>query len=95
MTNNTFLLTKFYYARFYAVRTLDEELYAEQLYSIIDADPDILPQYSLITQIAKNKAEIWLKKKVIGIRINSDRWNGVRADNLITKKKASKGIKIL
>ncbi|MFC1849458.1 TRAP transporter TatT component family protein [candidate division CSSED10-310 bacterium] len=63
LTDHKFLLTKVYYARFYAVRLLDEELFTRLLTDVIEADVNILPHYTLITTIAKKKAQLWLTKK--------------------------------
>ena len=56
-TKGKFLLTYIYYARFYAMKTLDEELFNELLAQIENTPVDILPGYQLLNAIAKQKAE--------------------------------------
>lgn len=51
-----FLLTYVYYARSYAVQTLNEAWFVELLMKVGEASPDILPQVGLANAIAKRKA---------------------------------------
>jgi hypothetical protein len=60
---NSFLLARYFYARFYAYRMLDDVLFAETLEGVIDAElPDDDP-YRLLNLIAKDKARSLLKEK--------------------------------
>ncbi|MCK5076107.1 MAG: hypothetical protein KAR38_07005 [Calditrichia bacterium] len=63
LTDNKFLITKVFYARFYAVQVQEAELYEKLLQEVLDADLEILPEYRLINKIAKQKAQLWLNKK--------------------------------
>jgi tetratricopeptide (TPR) repeat protein len=51
-----FLLANLYYAKFYAVAMLDQELFDSQLKKIEEAPADILPEARLANAIAKYKA---------------------------------------
>jgi hypothetical protein len=57
-----FLLPYVYYARYYATRTFDAELFTSTLNKIIAAPDDILPEQRLPNAIAKQKASILLQK---------------------------------
>jgi hypothetical protein len=57
-----FLLPYVYYARYYATRTFDAELFISTLNKIIATPDDILPEQRLPNAIAKQKASILLKK---------------------------------
>jgi len=63
LTDNKFLMTQVYYARFYAVQVQEVELYEKLLNEVIEADLEILPEFRLINQVAKQKAQLWLNKK--------------------------------
>ena len=63
ITGNKFLIIKVFYARFYAVQIQDADLYEKLLTEVLDANLEILPEFRLINQIAKQKAELWLDKK--------------------------------
>jgi len=56
ITSEKFLMAYVYMARYYAVNTLNEDLFDEALKMVIDAPADILPGYELMTSVAKNKA---------------------------------------
>jgi hypothetical protein len=63
ITGKNFLLTYIYYARFYAAKTLNEELF-DQLLAIVDETPaGVLPDYQLLNMIAKKKAGFLKKHK--------------------------------
>ncbi|MCI0495663.1 TRAP transporter TatT component family protein [candidate division KSB1 bacterium] len=57
-----FLLPYVYYARYYATRAFDAELFASTLNKILAASDDILPEQRLPNAIAKQKASILLQK---------------------------------
>lgn len=58
----SFLLTKFYYARFYATGTLNEDLFVSLLSEVLNTPLDALPEYALINHIAQEKARLLMKK---------------------------------
>ncbi len=57
LTDGKFILAYVYYARFYAVTTLNEELFDSLLDKVEQAPDDVLPGYELITAFAKQKAK--------------------------------------
>ncbi|MCK5077346.1 MAG: hypothetical protein KAR38_13275, partial [Calditrichia bacterium] len=61
--DSKFLITKVFYARFYAVQVQDAELYENLLQEVLDADLEILPDFKLINKLAKQKAQLWIDKK--------------------------------
>lgn len=63
ISDGKFLIAKVYLARYYAVNTLDEELFDQTLKEVLDAPHDILPGYELLTSVAKDKAQKLLDKK--------------------------------
>jgi len=63
ITENKFLLTYIYYARFYAAKTLDEALFDELLAVVENTAADVLPGYQLLNMIAKKKANILRQQK--------------------------------
>jgi len=63
ITGKKFLLTYIYYARFYAAKTLNEELF-DELLAIVETTPaDVLPGYQLLNMIAKKKANFLKQQK--------------------------------
>jgi len=58
-----FLLTYVYYARSYAVATLDETLFSELLGKVDQASLDISPRDRLANAIAKRKAKVLLARQ--------------------------------
>jgi len=58
LTEGKFLLTYVYYARSYAVQTLDEALFTELLQKVQDTPADVLPEARLPNMIAKRKASL-------------------------------------
>ncbi len=62
LTEGKFLLTYIYYARFYAAKTLDEDLFNQFIVKVEDTPADVLPEYQLLNMIAKKKAK-YLKTK--------------------------------
>lgn len=63
MNGGRFLMTYVYFARSYAVQTLDEVLFEELLGRVNSASLEILPEFRLANAIAKRKAELLLSKK--------------------------------
>ena len=62
VTKGNFLLSYVYYAKYYAAKTLDEELYRKQLKFVKDTPDSVLPGEQLLNAIAKKKAEFLLSK---------------------------------
>ena len=58
-----FLMTYVFYARSYAVQTMDETLFEELLTTVQNASLEILPKFRLANAIAKRKAALLLAKK--------------------------------
>lgn len=63
ISEGRFLIAKVYLARYYAVNTLDEELFDRTLSEVMNAPQDILPGYELLTSVAKDKAQRLLERK--------------------------------
>ncbi len=57
LTSGKFLLTKVFYAQYYAVQTQDRELFESLLGEVIAAPDDVLAGQSLATRVAKQKAK--------------------------------------
>jgi hypothetical protein len=56
ITQGKFLLTHIYYAKYYAIKTFDEELFDKLIKHIDDTPAGSLPGYELLNMIAKKKA---------------------------------------
>ena len=56
LTGGNFLLSYIYYAKYYAAKMLDEELFDAQLLKVEQTPVDVLPGYQLLNVIAKKKA---------------------------------------
>ena len=56
ISNGKFLLSKLYFAQFYAVPTQQEELFERTLKEILEAPIDLLPEERLANQVAKKRA---------------------------------------
>jgi len=63
LNQNKFLLAYIYMAKYYAAKVLDEELFDQYLKAVEEAPADIIPEMTLISQIAKRKAELLNKSK--------------------------------
>jgi hypothetical protein len=63
ISDGKFLIAKVYIARYYAVSTLDEELFDKLLTEVLQAPQDILPGYELLTSVAKDKAQKLMERK--------------------------------
>jgi len=63
ISDGKFLIAKVYLARYYAVSTLDEDLFDRTLSEVLNAPQDILPGYELLTSVAKDKAKKLMNRK--------------------------------
>ncbi len=63
ITENKFLLTYIYMAKYYAAKILDESLFDQYLAYVENASIDVLPGMELLNQIAKRKADYLRKMK--------------------------------
>ena len=63
LNGGTFLMTHVYYAKSYAVQTLDEELFVSLLETVRDTPLEILPENRLANNVAKRKAEQLLARR--------------------------------
>jgi len=62
ISEGKFLMTRVFYARYYAVSELDEELFKNELHKVIETPGDILPEYRLLNEVAKKKARLYLSQ---------------------------------
>jgi len=58
ITKGQFLLTQVYQAKFFAAKTLDEELFDKLIQEIDNFDIGTKPEIALFNQIAKKKAAL-------------------------------------
>lgn len=63
LTESKFLLTYVYYAKFYAAKLDDPELFTTLLTHVLETPADILPQQRLVNEVAKLKAQHLLEKR--------------------------------
>ncbi len=63
LTKGRFLLSYVYAARFYAAKTLNEQLFDAYLQKVLNSPDDLLPEMRLLNQVAKQKARRLLKQK--------------------------------
>ncbi len=63
MNRGRFLMTYVYYARSYAVQTLNEALFDELLTKVRNESLEVLPEFRLANAIAKRKAEALIQRK--------------------------------
>ncbi len=63
ITQGKFLLTYVYYARYYAAKILDEDLFNQFVVKIEETPADVLPEYQLLNMIAKEKVKYLNKIK--------------------------------
>ncbi|MFH1728232.1 MAG: TRAP transporter TatT component family protein [Pseudomonadota bacterium] len=61
-TQEKFFLHKYYYAKYYAVRVQDQDLFKKMLSDVINGDLEILPSFRLMNKIAQVKAKALLAK---------------------------------
>ena len=62
ITKGNFLLSYVYYAKYYAAKTLDEDLFKKYLKIVKETPEDVLPGEQLLNAIAKKKADFLLTK---------------------------------
>jgi len=62
VTKGNFLLSYVYYAKYYAAKTLDEDLFKKHLNTVLETPNDVLPGEQLLNAIAKKKANFLLSK---------------------------------
>ena len=63
LNQKKFLLAYIYMAKYYAAKVLDEDLFDQYIKIVEEAPVDIIPEMTLISQIAKHKAELLIKSK--------------------------------
>ncbi|MFQ5512665.1 MAG: TRAP transporter TatT component family protein [Candidatus Krumholzibacteriia bacterium] len=63
VSEGKFLLANYFYARFYAYRIQDDEIFEQALREVIAQPDTILPEYRLLNAIAKQKATRLLGEK--------------------------------
>jgi hypothetical protein len=63
ITKGKFLMSYLYYARFYAAKILDEDLFDQFIVKINDTPAEVLPEYQLLNVIAKKKAQYLIAKR--------------------------------
>jgi hypothetical protein len=63
ISDGEFLMAYVYYAQYYAVTTLNEELFEEMLQKVENAPMDIMPGYELMTSLAKRKGKDLMARK--------------------------------
>lgn len=62
ITKGNFLLSYVYYAKYYAAKILDEDLFRKYLKIVKETPEDVLPGEQFLNAIAKKKAEFLLSK---------------------------------
>ncbi|MCP4605777.1 MAG: hypothetical protein GY847_35525 [Proteobacteria bacterium] len=62
LSNEKFLMTKYFFAKYYCQQTLDQKLFEKLLNEIIDAPKGLFPEQELSNALAKEKAVRLLKK---------------------------------
>ena len=63
ITKGNFLLTYIYYIKYYAIKTLNEELFDQMIEKINETPADVLPGFQLLNMIAKKKAAYLIKNR--------------------------------
>ena len=63
ISNGRYLMAKFLLVKYYAAPNKDRELFENTLQEIISAPPDLFPEQRLANELAKRRAERWLKRK--------------------------------
>lgn len=61
LSNGKFLMHHLFYAKYYAVRTQDKDLFLDLLKMIKDAPEDVVPDLCAVTNVCKMKAEKLMK----------------------------------
>jgi hypothetical protein len=62
-TQGKFLLTYIYYIKYYAIKTLNDNLFDQMIQYLRETPADILPGFQLLNMVAKKKAEFLAKKR--------------------------------
>lgn len=62
ISNGKYLMAKFLLAKYYSVSVQDRELFEHTLQEILSAPPDLFPEQRLANELAKRRAERWLKR---------------------------------
>ena len=62
ISNGKYLMAKFLLAKYYAIPVQDRELFDRTLQAILSAPPDLFPEQRLANELAKRRAERWLKR---------------------------------
>lgn len=62
-TDGRFLLAKYFFARFYCHRVLDDELFETTLRDVINQPDDLWPEYRLLNVLAIEKSRQLIKEK--------------------------------
>ena len=57
------LIFQVFYAEYYCRQQLDEEGFVAALREVLDAPPDLEPEYRLLNEVAKKKAAILMERK--------------------------------
>jgi hypothetical protein len=63
LTDRKFLLTYIYYAKFYAMKTLDEDLFDQLMKKVTETPANVLPEFQLLNVIAKDKAQRLISRR--------------------------------
>ena len=61
INSGKYLMAKFLLAKYYAIPVQDRELFEHTLQEILSAPPDLFPEQRLANELAKRRAERWLK----------------------------------
>ena len=65
ITKGNFLMTHVYYAKYYAIKTMDEEFFDTLMNHIAVTPSDALPGFQLLNAIAKKKAQLLQKNRAV------------------------------
>jgi hypothetical protein len=63
ITQGKFLLTHIYYTQYYAIKTMNEEIFDQLIKQVEETSPDVLPGFQLLNVIAKKKADILKERR--------------------------------
>jgi hypothetical protein len=62
INDGKYLMAKFLLSKYYAIPVQDRELFEQTLQEILSAPPDLFPEQRLANELAKRRAEHWLKR---------------------------------
>ncbi len=62
INNSKYLMAKFLLAKYYTILVQDRELFEQTLQEILSAPPNLFPEQRLANELAKRRAERWLKR---------------------------------